>query len=451
LLITSDLKFCGISNSYTKRRIDEKLSTILIKRNREMKKLFIFIVFVNCLFGQTFEVELSELTTLDEDLIHVEILRDKPHKELILPDEVSTYKFLNLFYNWESETDEIVSIAVVQNDSSDILYVDLNNDGDLTNDGKPLVFHLSQNSIWFDVFNQKDKKQKTRLVLNRKPNLPDSIQSRFIDKDGNLLKPFASIYGANINNNNYKGEKRTFFFDDRMSLRRGVLNLEGIKYEIGLFDYNNNGKFNDNKDVLIIDINRDEKLDYLHDEDIFKLNDIVGINNKNYKLSYVDPYGAKIIIEETTEEPTKYFSRWEEINYSDYKYSLEQEFWENKFTDINGNLVDLKNFKGQYLLINFWGEWCMPCREEIPDLIKARNKYSSKLKYISFLKTYNLKKAREFIKRHNVDWVQIELPKDIEEKFKVRGYPTNLLIFPDGVSFLKQGMIKEDFFDKYIK
>src|SRR5690606_38153943 len=135
-----------------------------------------------------FEIELSELTTLDEELIHVEILRDTPNKKLILPNELKSYKFLNLFYSWESETDEIVSIAIVQNDSTDILYVDLNNDNDLSNDGSPIIFTLAQNSVWFDVFNQKDKNQKTRLVLYRKPNLPDSVQSRFIDKNGNLLK-----------------------------------------------------------------------------------------------------------------------------------------------------------------------------------------------------------------------------------------------------------------------
>lgn len=416
-----------------------------------MKLFIIFIAFVNLIFGQKYEIELSDLTTLDEELIHIEILKDKPIKKLILPDDGSEYKFLNLFFDWESENDKIVSVAILQKDSSDILYVDLNNDNDLTNDGSPIIFPVSQNSVWFDVFNQKDKNQKTRLVLYRNPNLPDSIQSRFIDMDGNLFQPFANFYGSNLNINDYKGEKRTFFFDDRMSLRRGILYFEDTEYEIGLFDYNNNGKFNDDKDVLILDMNRDGKLDFLHDEDIFKLNDIIRIHKKNYKLSYVDPYGMRIILEETTEEPTKYFSRWEEISYNEYNYSLDQEFWENRFTDINGNFVDVKNFKGKYLFVNFWGEWCMPCREEIPHLIKARDKYSSKVEYISFLKTNNLNKAKEFIKQNNVDWIQIELPKDIEEKFKVRGYPTNLLILPDGINFLKQGMVNEDFFDKYVK
>lgn len=410
-----------------------------------IKRLLPAIVFLvsSFLYSQTYEVELSDLTTLDEDLIHVAILKDKPNKAIILPNEVSKYKFLNL----DSEN----AVAIVQNEAEDILYVDLNNDGDLTNDGSPLIFHLSQNTIWFDVHNQKDSSQKTRMVLYRRPNLPDSMQHRFIDEEGNLSKPFASIYGARFDNNDFKGEKRTFFFDDRMSLRRGILNVGNSKYEIGLFDYNNNGKFNDDKDVLILDLNRDKKLNFLHDEEIFKQNDIIKIQTKNYKLSYINPYGTKIILEETIEEPTKYFTRWDDISYDDHKYSLEQEFWKNKFTDINGNLIHLKNFKGKFLLLNFWGEWCKPCQQEIPFLINAKNKYSTNVEYISFLKTNNLKKAREIIKQNNIEWIQIELPKDIEEKFKVRGYPTNILIFPDGINFLKQGMLNEDFFDNYIK
>jgi|SRR5690606_30629766 len=413
-----------------------------------MKLLITFLSFINFIFGQKFEIELNELTTLDEEVIHVAVLKDKPHKKLILPDNYSDYKFLDLFFDWESGDDKIVSVAILQKDSSDFLFVDFNNDNDLTNDGTPIIFPLSENTLSFDVYNLNNNNQKTRLVLSRKPNFPDSVQSHFIDEEGNLLQPVVNIYGSA---QNFKGEKRTFFFDDLMSLRRGTLNLEDKEIKIGLFDYNNNGKFNDDEDVFIIDLNRDNKLDYIHDEDIFRLNDIINIYKKNYKLGYINPYGLKIVLEETTEEPTKYFSFWNKISYNDHTYKLEQEFWENKFINLNSNLVDLKKFKGKYLFVNFWGEWCIPCLEEIPHLVKARNKYSSKVEFISFLKTYNLEKAKKFIKENNIEWIQIELPEDIEKKFIITGYPTNLLIFPDGLKFLKQGMVKEDFFDKHLK
>jgi len=68
-------------------------------------------------------------------------------------------------------------------------------------------------------------------------------------------------YGGGIKADiNYKGEKGTFFCDDRITLRRSKVELEGIKYDIGLFDYNNNGLYNDDDDLLLIDLKGDGKL-----------------------------------------------------------------------------------------------------------------------------------------------------------------------------------------------
>lgn len=413
-------------------------------------KFILILIFSNFLMAQTLEIELDTLTTLDEELAHVEFLKNESIEKLKLPDGIASPKYLNLFYSWESENDESVSIAVVQNDTSDILYADLNNDEDLTNDGEPIYFPLSQNSAWFDIIDNKDINQKTRLIIFRIPPFADSLIKHFVDTEGNLAPMVVRLFGR-INNNEFDGKRRTFFFDDRMGLRRGKLSLQDTVIQIGLFDYSNNGRFNDSSDIVLIDINRDNKLDYRHDEDIFKLNDIISIKNKNYKISNVDPYGLKITMEETQEEATKYFSSLSYKNeYDEQTYILEQDFWDSTFTDIDGHLVEMKNYKGKFLLLNFWGEWCMPCREEVPDLVSARKKYSSKIEYVSFLKTDKLEKAKEFIKQNNVDWVQIKLTNTIEEKFRIYGYPTNILIFPDGKTFLRQSEIREDFFDKYI-
>ena len=38
------------------------------------------------------------------------------------------------------------------------------------------------------------------------------------------------------------------------------------------------------------------------------------------------------------------------------------------FKDINQNDIDLDDFKGKLLILNFWATWCVPCKEEMPSL-----------------------------------------------------------------------------------
>ncbi|MGN6648109.1 MAG: TlpA disulfide reductase family protein [Cytophaga sp.] len=64
--------------------------------------------------------------------------------------------------------------------------------------------------------------------------------------------------------------------------------------------------------------------------------------------------------------------------------------------DINGKLVTLSSFKGQYVLLDFWASWCVPCRAQTPHLRRLYEMYRGQgLKVIDFPATLNTKLGRK--------------------------------------------------------
>ena len=111
------------------------------------------------------------------------------------------------------------------------------------------------------------------------------------------------------------------------------------------------------------------------------------------------------------------------------------------FLDNKKNRVDLKDYKGNLVLLNFWATWCAPCKEEMPSLDRLfKNKKLNNLIIFpinvgqdSIEKSY---KFFEDLKIENLD-LYFDSPVTLAKKFQLRGIPTSILLDKDGNEFAR--------------
>ena len=99
--------------------------------------------------------------------------------------------------------------------------------------------------------------------------------------------------------------------------------------------------------------------------------------------------------------------------------------------------VSLTDYKGKYLLIDFWAYWCGPCIKGFPELKEIRETYTEdQLSILSISTDKNYDKWIEAVDKHKLPWTQViddaKLPVSIGSKYTVIAIPHLILISPEG-------------------
>ena len=103
--------------------------------------------------------------------------------------------------------------------------------------------------------------------------------------------------------------------------------------------------------------------------------------------------------------------------------------------------INLSDYKGNILLLNFWATWCAPCKDEMPslDLLKS-NKDLDNLKIFPVnVGQDNVKKAKKFFDDLNIKNLDLYFDENINltKKFALRGIPTSILLNKNGKEFAR--------------
>lgn len=99
--------------------------------------------------------------------------------------------------------------------------------------------------------------------------------------------------------------------------------------------------------------------------------------------------------------------------------------------DVNSKMVNLSDFKGKVVLINFFATYCPPCRAEIPDFVKIQDKYRDKGFVILGISADEDWRTvlPDFIKRKDINYpVLIATSKVVKDYGNVYALPTSFLL-----------------------
>lgn len=105
----------------------------------------------------------------------------------------------------------------------------------------------------------------------------------------------------------------------------------------------------------------------------------------------------------------------------------------------NGDRAQLSDLRGQYVLLQFWGSWCGPCRQENPELVALYRRFHDRgFEIVSIGLEKKAQAWQQAIANDGMNWPyhameSAEFDGENTRLFNVRSIPTTFLINPDGV------------------
>jgi thiol-disulfide isomerase/thioredoxin len=122
--------------------------------------------------------------------------------------------------------------------------------------------------------------------------------------------------------------------------------------------------------------------------------------------------------------------------------------------NLDGKPVSLSDFRGKWVIVNYWATWCPPCLEEIPDLVQLYEDNRDTLVVLGVdFEEVNTEYLKEFVDSHFMTYPVVRSePVPVTPLGPVLGLPTTYIISPEGERIARQeGPVTREAIESYLE
>lgn len=117
--------------------------------------------------------------------------------------------------------------------------------------------------------------------------------------------------------------------------------------------------------------------------------------------------------------------------------------------DVFGNPFNIKDMQGKFTIIDFWGTWCGACLGGMPAMRAFRDAHVDKIEIVGVANDKDVEAVKKCMEKNNMDWTNIMQgngENDFVAKFNVQGFPTKIIVDPNGTIVYRTSGESEEFY-----
>ena len=100
----------------------------------------------------------------------------------------------------------------------------------------------------------------------------------------------------------------------------------------------------------------------------------------------------------------------------------------------DGTIFTLSSLQGKYVVLDFWGSWCIWCIRGIPSMKEAYAKHKDKVEFVGIACRDTEEKWKAATAKYELPWISTLNPpaNDLVKRYEIQGFPTKIVVDPKG-------------------